>query len=125
MKVDSTGFTDALSALLSEYSEMISNSTDEGLDDAAQIFIRNARSMSPLRSGKYARNWKVKKGKYKNRRYIGNTTTVKGKNSSEIPLINVLEYSTVRGNKHVQRIFDASSVEMANAIANKLKGNVS
>lgn len=125
IKTDTGGFVTVLDELLKDYKDLISNATEEGLDDAAKIFIRNARAMSPRRSGKYARSWKVKKTKYKYRRYIGNTMIVKGKKFDTIPLINVLEYSTVRDNKHVQKIFDASAAEMANAIANRLKGTKS
>ena len=123
--INMEGFFDAIAGLLDEYQEQVTISTEKGLDNAANVFIKYAKTKSPRRTGNYAKNWKMKPkdAKYKLRRYVGNTTTVKGKKSDAIPLINILEYSTKANRRpHVQKILDASVPEMVKAIENSLKG---
>lgn len=116
---------DALSDVLDEYKDLVTIATESGLDEAAQVFIKNAPAFSPKKTGKYARNWRVKqtKKKYRLRRYVGNTTKVEDVEwEKQIPLINILEYSTIRAKPHVQKIFDASVEGMIDAIKRNLKG---
>lgn len=121
VKIKTDGIELALEDILKNYQDLLTSATEEGLDDAAEIFLKNAESMSPRRTGDYARSWAVKEKKYRLRRYVGNTKAVKGKKSDAVPLINVLEYSAVRGRKHVQKIFNASLNGMVEAIAKKIE----
>ena len=86
--------------------EAIAKSADEG----ANIFIAEASKVSPPFTGeskgstRYRDCWAIKnRPKAKYVRSVGNTKRVKGKNNSLIPLINILEFSTVRGRPHVSK----------------------
>ena len=102
-------FGAALAEILGEYSELVDKAVQAGGDEAAQVFINHAVQVSPPdNTGEYRKSWAVKDSKSRYKRYVGNTKMVKGANSSTIPLINILEYSTVRGNKHVDKAIKAS-----------------
>lgn len=101
-------FGAALAEILGEYTEQVDKAVQAGGDEAAQVFINHAVQASPKNTGEYRNSWTVKDSKSRYKRYVGNAKTVKGSNSSTIPLINILEYSTVRGNKHVDKAIKAS-----------------
>jgi len=119
-KIKTNEFELAFEEILKEYQSLLTGATEEGLDDAAEVFIQNASAMSPVRTGEYSKSWAVYPKRYYLRRYVGNTKTVKGAKGSNIPLINILEYSTKRGNRHVQKIFNASVDGMINAVSQKI-----
>jgi len=103
-----TGFGDALSQILGEYSQEVDKAIQAGGDEAADYFIRTVSAASPVKTGDYKSSWAKKDVKSKYRRYVGNTKKVSGKNGSQIPLINILEYSTVRGRPHVRQAVQQS-----------------
>ena len=68
---------------------------------------------------------KSKGKKYKLKRYVGNTKTVKGKSSDTIPLSNILEYASKSPHQGlIKRTYDASIGEMAAAVVAKIKEEV-
>lgn len=122
-KSDLVHFGDMLADILGEYTEAIDKAIAAGADEAASIFIRHASACSPKGlTGEYKRSWTTNDSKGRYKRYVGNSKKVKGKNGSEIPLINILEYSTVRGNKHVKKAMEESKTDIFNCYLNKLKG---
>lgn len=122
-KIDIDNLEVSIGAILKEYGDVIYKATEEGLTKAEKILINNLKKSSPKGITKvYWKSWKGKGKKYKLKRYVGNTKTVKGK-SGEIPLSNILEYSSK--SKHqglIKRTYEASVDEMANAIVNDIKG---
>ena len=82
----------------------------KGAEDGAKIFIEDAKKVSPPFEGtskgspKYRDCWAIKpRPKAKYVRSVGNAKRVKGKNNTNIPLINILEFSTVSGRPHVSK----------------------
>lgn len=116
--------SDAISDILAEYGDVIFIATEDGLDAASDVLIRNLKAASPKKSGKFAKNWKSKGRKYKLRRYIGNSTTVFSDKHGEIALANILEYSTTRAKPFIKETFENSVPEMAQAMVNKVKKGV-
>lgn len=116
--------SDAISDILAEYGDVIFIATEDGLDAASDVLIRNLKAASPKKSGKFAKNWKSKGRKYKLRRYIGNSTTVFSDKHGEIALANILEYSTTRAKPFIKETFENSVPEMAQAMVNKVKEGV-
>ncbi len=104
---------------LQGYGEAAFKATEKGLDEAAEYLVKELSKNSPKKTKKYSKNWKVKKN-YKTRRYVGNSTMVKGE-KGEIPLANILEYSTVRGKPHIQKTVDEATNKIATIIVNNLK----
>jgi hypothetical protein len=105
--------------ILGDYGDTVFELSEDGLDEAEEILINELEQNSPTGvTNKYKKGWKSKK--YKGRRFVGNTTTVKGK-KGDIPLSNILEFSTTKGNPHIQKSFENVANKMANAITNKLK----
>lgn len=119
-KINATEFELAFEEILKEYEDILTEATDEGLDEAAEVYIGNAQRLSPRRTGRYAANWAVYQKKYHLKRYVGNSTTSK----EGIPLINLLEYSTGKKRRpHVQKIFNESIPGMLEAIEKNLNKN--
>ena len=112
--------SNAISDILAAYGDVVYIVTEEGLDKAEKVLIDNLKSATPKKTGKFAKAWKSKGKKYKLRRYVGNSTTVKGK-SGEIPLANIFEYSTTRGKPCIKETFQKSIEPMAQAVVSEIK----
>lgn len=110
----------SIEELLDDYSDEIYFATEEGLEAAEKILIKNLKEASPKDTGEFAKSWKGKGKKYKLRRYVGNTKMVDGK-KGPIPLSNILEYSTVRGKPFIRKTYEKSIPEMRDAIIKSIE----
>lgn len=121
-KVDINNLEIAIGGLLEEYGDIIYQATEEGLTKAEKILIKNLKASSPRGITKeYSKSWKGKGKKYKLKRFVGNRKAVKGR-SGEIPLSNILEYSSKSPHQGlIKRTYESSIDEMANAIVNDIK----
>lgn len=120
-KVDVNNLEVAIADILREYGDVIYKATEEGLTAAEKVLIKNLKADSPKDKGEYAKSWKGKGKKYKLRRYVGNTKTVKNK-SGEIPLSNILEYATKSPHQGlIKRIYESSIDQMAAAVVAEIK----
>ena len=123
-KVDVNNLDVAVAELLEEYGDIVYQATEEGLTAAEKVLIKNLKAASPSNSGEYKKSWKSKGKKYKMRRYVGNTKTVQGK-SGEIPLSNILEYSSKSPHQgKIKRTYEESINEMAAAMVAEIKKEV-
>lgn len=123
-KIDVNNLEIAIADILREYGDLVYQATEEGLTAAEKVLINNLKANSPKDKGEYAKSWKGKGKKYKLHRYVGNTKTVPGK-SGEIPLSNILEYSSK--SKHqglIKKTYDLSINEMATAVVAEIKKEV-
>lgn len=119
-----------LAKILDDWSHKVKDGIAEGVQEAANIFIRYAEAGSPKgqeeTGQKYCNSWAIKPMKHaKYRRYVGNTKKVKAHYTDAkptIPLINILEFSTVRGHPHVARILESSKAEVFDCIIGKIRG---
>ena len=114
------------------YRENVLAAIADSLPDCDRVFLREVKELSPynkLNTTKehYRDCWKVKSmRKAKFVTYIGNTKTVMGR-EGEIPLINILEYSTKlnpeggRGTKHVQAALNNSKDEVFDIIVKNIR----
>lgn len=111
----------AINEILREYGDVVYQATGEGLNAAEKVLINNLRVTSPKLSKEYSKGWKSKGKKYKLRRYVGNTKMVKGK-QGEIPLSNIMEYSTKSPHQGlIKHTYNSSINEMAQAVVNEIK----
>ena len=103
----------ALAEMLNEYSEEVDKAIKAGVPEAAELFRQEAIKVSPkddegaMKSpyGYYKDNWHVKQettSKY--HKYVGNAKTVPSKKHGDIPLINILEYSTAKRHKKSRHV---------------------
>lgn len=125
-KVDINNLDEAIADILREYGDVVYQATEEGLTAAEKVLINNLKASSPKSpgGGRYAKSWKGKGKKYKLRRYVGNTKTVQGK-SGEIPLSNILEYSSKSPHQGlIKRTYEESINEMAAAMVAEIKKEV-
>lgn len=116
----------AIAEILEQYGDVIFKATEEALTSGEKVLINNLKSTSPKSpgGGEYAKSWKSKGKKYKLKRYVGNTKTVKGK-SGDIPLSNILEYSTKSPHKGlIKRTYESSLSQIAQAIVSEIKKEV-
>lgn len=115
----------AIADILQNYGDVVYKATEEGLAKAEKTLINNLKASSPKGITKvYWKSWKGKGKKYKLKRYVGNTKTVKGR-KGEIPLSNILEYSTK--SKHqglIKRTYEKSIEQMAKAVVDEIKKEV-
>lgn len=112
-----------ISKIMEEYGDVIFKATDKAMEAGEKVLIKNLKDASPKDSGNFAKAWKGKGKKYKLKRYVGNTTMVKAK-GKEIPLSNILEYSTTRGKPFIAKTYESSVSEIARAIVNEIKKEV-
>ena len=101
----------AIGSILEEYGDIVYKATDKAMDVGEKVLIKNLKDSSPKKTGQFSKNWKGKGKKYKLKRFVGNTTMVKGK-SGEIPLSNILEYSTNHGSPFIKRTYESSINEI-------------
>ena len=120
--IDINNLEVAIADILREYGDVVYEATEEGLNAAEKLLISNLKAASPKgETGEYQKSWKSKGKKYKLKRYVGNTKMVKGK-SGEIPLSNILEYSSKsRHQGFIRRTYEASINEMAAAVVAEIK----
>ena len=92
---------------------------------AEKVLIQNLKAASPKGKAKdYHKSWKGKGKKYKLRRYVGNTKMVQGA-SGEIPLSNILEYSSKSPHQgEIKRTYEESINEMAAVMVAEIKKEV-
>lgn len=94
----------------------------EALQAGAEVYIKALEEKAPKgKTGKFAKSFAVKT-KYKDRRYVGNTKTVKGGGKDSIPLSNILEYD--ENGKHygfMRQTYDENESTIFNTIKNKLE----
>jgi hypothetical protein len=121
VKIKAEDLQDAIADILRDYGDVVYEATEEGLDAAEKVLIKNLSAASPRgKTGKFAKSWKSKGKKYNLVRYVGNTKTVPGK-KGDIPLSNILEYSTIRGKPFIKDTYYASIEEMAAAVVAEIK----
>lgn len=123
--IDINNLDVAVAELLEEYGDVVYQAAEEGLTAAEKVLIRNLKAASPEGPSKeYKKAWKSKGKKYKLKRYVGNTKTVQGK-SGEIPLSNILEYSSKSPHQgKIKRTYEQSISEMAAAVVAEIKKEV-
>lgn len=120
-KVNIDNLSIEIEKILRNYGDLVFQATEKGLTAGEKVLIRNLKRESPKDSGEYAKSWKGKGRKYKLKRYVGNTKMVKGK-KREIPLSNILEYSTK--SKYyglIKTTYLESTEEIAQAIIDEIK----
>ena len=114
----------ALAEILEEYTKEVDNAIKAGVPEAAERFRREAIKQSPVNEegalkspyGYYKDNWLIKEettSRY--HKYVGNAKTVPDKKHGDIPLINILEYSTKpkhKKSRHVQKAINNSKDEI-------------
>jgi len=125
VKIKVSDLQDAIVDMLREYGDVVYEATEEGLNAAEKVLIKNLKAASPEGpTKKFKKSWKSKGRKYKTVRYVGNTKTVPGK-SGEIPLSNILEYSPNSPHQgFIKRTYNASINEMAAAVVAEIKKEV-
>lgn len=119
MKIKMEEFSISCDELLNEFLHTSFEIRQEALQAGAEVLKARLIPASPVDTGNFAGNWEIKT-KYKDRRYVGNSTTVpyKGK---DVPLSNILEnHAPTAG--FMRRAYDACESEIYNTIKNKLKG---
>lgn len=126
------GLQKAIEDTLREYGDLVYQATEDGITAAAYVLSDELKQASPeiknpprgYSRKNFGKHWKVTGiGKYKLMRFVGNTTTVQGK-EDPIALTNIIEYSTTRGHPFVKRTFDASVEKMAAAAVAAIKKEV-
>jgi len=120
IKVNSAKFQKELEETLREYGDVVYIATEEGIQAAAEVLVEKESDASPKKSGKLKKSWKISKGKGLSRS-VTNTRTVKSSKNGNIPLINILEYSRVRGNPFVKKTYEKAIPDMVDAVAKTIK----
>lgn len=130
-------FGEALAEILGEWTVEVDKAIANGVDEGAEIFLRKVKEVSPVDDegaakspyGYYKDNWMIKQETTsKFHRYVGNAKTVPSRKHGDIPLINILEYSTdARHNpksRHVNSAIKATKEPIRNVFIKHLeRGN--
>lgn len=112
-------FANELNSLIKKMTTGLNKDINSAIEKASDELISQLKLNSPRKTGNYSENWT--KSSYNKKVFIGNTTNVNGKNKKQIPLINILEYSTKHGKPHVQKIFENNLTKLENIIISELE----
>ena len=112
-------FANELNSLIKNLTIGLNKNINSAIDKASDELINQLKLNSPRKTGNYPENWT--KSSYNKKVFIGNTTNVNGRNKKQIPLINILEYSTKHGKPHVQKIFENNLTKLENIIISELE----
>ena len=119
---------EALMKIIGNYRTRVLEAMEKGAEEGANLFIKEAQKVSPPFEGtsegspRYRDCWAIKnRPKAKYVRSVGNFKKVKGKNNTNIPLINILEFSTVRGRPHVAKAVQNSAGQILELFQSKLE----
>lgn len=114
--------------IIGNYRTRVLEAMEKGAEEGANLFIKEAQKVSPPFEGtskgspRYRDCWTIKnRPKAKYVRSVGNSKKVKGKNNTNIPLINILEFSTVRGRPHVAKAVQNSAGQILELFQSKLE----
>lgn len=129
-------FGTALAEILDEYTKEVDDAIKAGVPEAAEIFRKTASDVSPVDDegaekspyGYYKDNWRIKdETTSKYHKYVGNAKTVPSKKHGDIPLINILEYSTAprhKKSRHVDKAIKLSKEKIREVFIGHLeRGN--
>ena len=117
------GFQDAVEDILREYGDVVYQATEEGLAAAEKVLVTELKAATPQKTGRFRKGWRGTGKKYKLMRFVGNSTTVKGR-GGEIALSNIFEYSTLRGKPFIKKTYENSVDKMAAACVAEIKKGV-
>lgn len=121
-----------LAEILEEYTTEVDRAIREGVPEAAERFRKEAIRCSPVNDegaekspyGYYKDNWHIKQettSRY--HKYVGNAKTVPDRQHGDIPLINILEYSTKpkhKKSRHVDKAIKNSSEDILEIFIDQL-----
>ena len=133
VSVNTATLQSAIEDILRAYGDVVYEATADGIEAAAYVLMEELRAASPTMKDppkgykrlNFGKRWKVKRpGENRLYRYVGNTTVVTNKKGDEIPLANILEYSTVRGKPFIEATHNASIDKMARAAVAEIKKEV-
>lgn len=117
-------FSAAVKEALNEIMDMTYEQIDKGLDKAMDYMIDKLAAATPEGTGLTKESWKGE-GKYKNVRYINNTRTRPGNplngEGSAVPVVNMLEYSSIKGKPFVARTVQAEQQNIINIIKGEIE----
>jgi hypothetical protein len=119
---------EAIMKIIGNYRTKALEAMEKGAEEGANLFIKEAQKVSPPFEGtskgspRYRDCWAIKnRPKAKYVRSVGNSKKVKGKDNTNIPLINILEFSTVRGRPHVAKAVQNSAGQILELFQSKLE----
>lgn len=122
MKCTANDFSISLNKILDDYKIEVDKRTDKAVAKAAKLVKAQLVTASPVGAGDNGHlkdKWQIKKGE--GRRIITNTKRVKGKGSAKIPLVNILEYSTVHGHPFVNSALQGVESEVKAIFENAMR----
>lgn len=106
---------DELLPILEQYAGELRSLREQALDKASDFFVEQLQANSPERTGSLKQGW-TRTTKYKGVRYIGNTAvTVPDKKGHQIPLSNIVEYSS-KGRPFIRLTFEENREKIVNII---------
>lgn len=109
------GLSNAIDEAIGEVAEEVYAAVDRGLDKAARHMEQALESENPIDTGETRRSWEVD-FKYKNVRYINNTSV----NEQGIPIVNLLEFGK-KGKPFVRKTVQAEQEQIINIIKGEIE----
>ena len=115
-------FEQELFQTLKEYGDAVYIASDKALDAGVKILKNNLKAATPRDRPEMYKKWTSKKypGTQYTGAYVGNDAMVQGK-KGEIPLSNILEFSTKHGHPFIRETYERSINEAVQAVINDLK----
>lgn len=109
-----------LKDILNEYSQELYENKEQALDKASDYLMEKLEEASPIKTGNFRQSW-VRTTKYKNVRYIGNSSIGStNEYGYGIPLSNLLEFSS-KGHPFIRRTFDTNKESIIKIIKGEIE----
>lgn len=127
------GMQEAIANILQEYGDAVFIATEDALTAGAYALKDELRDATPniknppkgYTKKNFGKRWKVVgEGKYRLKRYVGNSTVVSSKEGDPVSLTNIFEYSTTRGHPFVKNTVENSADKVAAAMVAAVKKGV-
>lgn len=115
LKPTLSGLSRAIDEAIGEVTDEVRAAVDRGLDRAALHMKQALESATPIDTGETRRSWEVD-FKYKNVRYINNTSV----NEQGVPIVNLLEFGK-KGKPFVRKTVQAEQEQIINIIKGEIE----
>ena len=114
----STTSWDFLGKFIQDVQKEVGDTLNEGLEEATDYLADKLQAKTPVKTGVTKNSW-VKQKKYRNVKYINNTSV----NKQGYPIINVLEYSKTKGKPFVRKVVAREKGNIERIILQKMEKN--
>lgn len=108
-----------LGKFIQDVQKEVGDTLNDGLEEATDYLADKLQAETPVGETGVTKDSWIKQMKYRNVKYINNTST----NKQGYPIINVLEYSKTKGNPFVRKVVAREKGNIERIIISRMEKN--